>query len=345
MITLTSTIVIVDAKGLLQQLGNFEGIQLIRNAKQIPEVWRCNKTPAILKRHARSAMAKYPWVKATKSLIKNPDKFIAFCHESGFECGELVSRQKVDTSTEECFLCNIANLRDQQGHQFKSLAQFNQFTPEVNDVIIMDSENFFVKIELGCLDEGMLMICTKKHYLSAAQMPASIMAEYQRVKEDVELLLKKVFGEDKDVIFFEHGSAPDGMSSHKRSVVHMHVHVYIGKKFEQKYLDMVCLKEISDIRMLSNTKYLSYQVGANGPLLAVSDPKVYVQRQYPRQIIALMLGIPYSKANWRHESFMDLIIKTFDHIHSHLERNQDSLPQRIVQATAGFVEGYPKRAA
>ena len=344
MITIQPKIVIVDARELLSKM-NYEALQPVKSINEVPFVWQCNKTPVMLKQHAKAAMAKYPWVKATKRLLNTPDQFIKFCHENGFECGELISGKKVDTSTEECFLCNIAKLRSQLGHQYKNLANFNQNTPEVNDVIIYESKHFFLKIELGCLDKGMLMICTKEHYLSAAQMPDELFEEYQQVKEDVEFLLKQIYGRDKAVIFFEHGSAPDGMSSHKRSVVHMHVHVYVGKAFPQKYLDMVCLKEISDIRLLRNTKYLSYQEGANGKLLAVFDPKVYIQRQYPRQIIALMLGIPFEKSNWRHESFMNLIIETFNDILAYLTKNKASLPLRIVSATEGFVEGYSKRAA
>ena len=45
--------------------------------------------------------------------------------------------------------------------------------------------------------------------------------------EDVELLLKGTFGKSIPVTFWEHGSGPSGLTSHKKSIVHAHLHVII----------------------------------------------------------------------------------------------------------------------
>ncbi len=340
MITRNKTVLVIQNTDTLKDI-NYEAIEVIEDASRVEDVWRCNKTPAILDEKAKEVMSRYPFL-MLPSFIFGHEHFINFCHENGIECGEYCSGVKHNTAEDRCFLCSVGKHLDENGNPYQSLADFNSSTIEVNDVIIYESQNFYVKIEYGCLKKGMVMICPKEHILSAARIPNNQMAEYNQVMKDVEFLLKAVYG-DEPVIFFEHGSDPSGFSSHKRSIVHAHTHVAWGVKFDQKYLDMVCLQEVESIKELYDTKYFSYQEGATGKLLAVSDPAVYVQRQYPRQVIGLMLGIPNEKTNWRKEAFMDNIIATFDDIYNYLTENHKFLCNRIIKATEGFVKGYPLR--
>ena len=340
MITRNRIVLVVSNTDIMNDI-KYEAIQLITNASEVESVWRCNKTPIILEEHAKEVIETYRYL-MLPNFIFGHEHFINFCHERGIECGEYRSDTKHNTADDRCFLCAVGNHLDANGKSYSSLAEFNQFTPEVNDVVIYESENFYVKIEYGCLKKGMVMICPKQHILSAARIPNDQMAEYKQVMMDIEFLLKEVYG-DEPVIFFEHGSDPSGFSSHKRSIVHAHTHIAWGIKFDQKYIDMVCLKEVESLKVLYDTKYFSYQEGTNGKLLAVSDPNVYVQRQYPRQVIGEMLGIPNELTNWRKEAFMDNIIATFDDIHSYLTKKHPFLCSRIVKATEGFVTGYPLR--
>lgn len=319
----------------------YEEIQKIKKAAEVESVWRCNKTPIILEENAEEIFSHFPYL-MLPGFIFGQEHFINFCHDNGIECGEYRSNTKHDTAKERCFLCALGKHVDSNGHIFDNLSEYNLFTSEVKDLVIYESENFYVTIEYGCLKKGMLMICPKEHILSAARIPNNQMAEYRQVMKDVEFLLKAVYG-DEPVIFFEHGSDPSGFSSHKRSVVHAHTHVAWGIKFDQKYLDMVCLQEVESIKVLYDTKYFSYQEGTTGKLLAVSDPNVYVQRQYPRQVIGKMIGIPNELTNWRKEAFTENIIATFDDIYAYLAENQKFLSERITKATEGFVTGYPLR--
>lgn len=107
---------------------------------------------------------------------------------------------------------------------------------------------------------------------------------------------------------------------------------------------MVCLEEVKNIKDLYDTKYFSYQEGTDGKLLAVWDPNVYVQRQYPRQVIGLELGIPNEQTNWRKEAFMENIKETFKDFYLYLRANQNFLCERIVLSTQGFVTGYSLRS-
>ena len=78
-------------------------------------------------------------------------------------------------------------------------------------------------------------------------------------------------------------------------------------------------------------------------MLAVADPNVYVQRQYPRQVIGLLLGIENEKTNWRKEGFPENVMATYQDIFEYLRDNKDFLAERIVKATEGFVKGYVMR--
>lgn len=340
MITTKRLVLVVKDEHAMKDI-KYEAIEVITDVTSVTAVWRCNKTPAILEKYSKEVKERYPYIMVPE-FIFGPEHFISFCHSNGFECGEYVSGEKFDTSKERCFLCSIGNHVVPSGQSVEQVSIFNQCTDEISDIVMYESENFFVKIEYGCMIKGMVMICPKEHHLSAARIPDDQMEEYEQVKRDVEFLLKAIYG-DKPVIFFEHGSAPSGMSSHKRSIVHAHTHVAWGITFEEKYKDMVCLQEVKDIKSLRDTKYFSYQEGTDGNLLAVSDPDVYVQRQYPRQVIGFKLGIPNEKTNWRKEAFMGNIIATFEDFYHYLRFNQQFLCERIVKATEGFVIGYPMR--
>lgn len=338
MITEKRVLLVVPTETILQELKKYEALEVVSDVGMIEKVWKYNKTPIMFEgKVSKDTFRKYPILRVPKYIFETED-FISFCHKNGFECGEYCTKKKYDTSKEECFLCDMANHMGIKG----PLYLYNQKVEQDWALIIYESNNFFVKIEWGCMKKGMLMICPKQHILSAAMIPEEQLPEYYQVMQDIEFLLKAVYG-DEPVIFFEHGSAPDGLSSHQRSVVHAHTHVACGVRFPQKYLDMVCLEPVNDIRQLSTTKYFSYQEGTNGRMLAVTDPNVYVQRQYPRQVIGLLLGIENEKTNWRKEGFHENVMATYHDIFEYLRDNKDFLAKRIVKATEGFVKGYIMR--
>lgn len=343
MITKKKVVLIADlgVEEALKEL-RYEAIKLISEPEEISTVWQFNKTPLVLKQNVGKKMARKLAeceVIEVPEYIFGAENFISFCHSNGFECGEAIKDKKFDTSKERCFLCGIAGHMDIKG----PLYMYNKKTRRESDCIIYESANFFVKVEFGCLTPGMVMINPKVHVLSAAQMPDEHFKEYLQVMEDTEFLLKSIYGKDEPVIFFEHGSAPSGFSSHERSIVHAHTHVAVGVKFDQKYLDMVSLKPVEDIRAFNKVKYLSYQEGTAGQLYVCADPAVYVQRQYPRQVIGEILGIDNEKTNWRKEPFEDNITKTHRDFYDYLSKKQKFLRPRIVKATEGFVKGYPLR--
>lgn len=335
MLTINKVLLVAEAQSLEQFV--FEAIEPINDLEVVEEVWSNNKIPVILREfyEADPLKGKHKTLFVPTEL-RDENDFIAFCHGNKFECGEVCRGQKFDTTKDECFLCYIGE------HKGMSVTEFNISTPKYSDIIIYESENFFVKIELGCLIPGMVMINPKKHHYSMARLPEDQFEEYYEVMRDTEMILKGTYGKERPVIFFEHGSAPTGFSSHAKSIVHAHTHVAIGCAFEKKYLDMVKLQPVTEIKSLYKAKYMSYQCGTNGVLLAVSDPKVYVQRQFPRQVIAHMFGIPNELSNWRVEPFYENICITFKNIWDYLDTTED-IPERIIQRTKGFYEALPLR--
>ena len=104
----------------------------------------------------------------------------------------------------------------------------------------------------------------------------------------------------------EHGSGPSGKTSHKKSIVHAHSHVVVDFTLKEEYKKMVALKECKDITLASKTHYFSYQDGSDGKLLVTMDPLVYVQRQFPRQVMAKELGLAPGQYNWRENDFKEV---------------------------------------
>lgn len=320
---------------LLEKI-KYEAVQFIKSESEIEKVWKHNKTPIILESNLpKTVREKYDCVYV--NAYENDASFVEWCHKDlGIECGEFMSKERYDTSKDACFLCKIAKRTGAD-----STTTFNARTPKDDDLVIYETDHIDVKVELGCINPGLLLISPKEHILSCAQIPDEQVEEYLQTIRDVEFILKGALG-DKPVMLFEHGSAPDGFSSHQRSIVHAHLHVAWGVKFTQEYIDMVCLKP-TDIKVLADKKYLSYQEGSDGEFLAVYDPDVYVQRQYPRQVMGELLGISNEDTNWRNNSHEENIWFTYDKWLEYLQNNWEILPERIRKATQAFVDGYTKR--
>lgn len=317
----------------------YEALEEINSLDQVETVWNHNKTPMIETEIYEDLNDQNKYLVAhAPEYDYGPEFFTTWCHNLGIECGEFMTGSKYNTFKDRCFLCDAGGHR--VAEKVLSSLEFNIQTSIFHDMIIMESTHFFTKVELGCMIKGMLMINPKEHILSAAAINDNLIAEYEQMKKDVEVLLKRTYG-DKPVIFFEHGSNPSGISSHQRSIVHAHTHVAWGVPFPEKYLKMVSLKPISDIRKLRGIKYMSYQEGSTGQLLAVSDPEVYVQRQYPRQVIAELSHIPNQLSNWRVSPFEKEMAETLSDFY--LSLMEQDFPERILQQTEAFIKAFPYR--
>ncbi len=344
MITVNNALLLTNSKKLLEFVKNFEAINIIESLTEIRGTWSKNKTPIYFSQLYEMEEKDLPegidvvlWV--DEKFVGEVEAFTKFCYENGFECGEYRTGKIYDTNTERCFLCELAHLKGMPN----SLAYYNEHVEKPVDCIIYESRLFYVVSELGAIKPGYLMIVPKQHILSVAQFPEGFMAEYHQVCTDVETILKGAYGKDKIVVFFEHGSGPSGMTSHPKSIVHAHTHVVVDFKLEKKYLEKVQMKAIEDISVAKNNHYFSYQESACGELLVCMDPEIYVQRQYPRQIMAKEYGLAPGQYNWRNVEFSENIDAQLYNIYRYLISEDDTLNKRIISRTEGFVKGYIAR--
>lgn len=344
MITDKRALLLTNSKHVLEFVKNFEAIKVIESVKEIRDTWSKNKTPICLKAIYDEEQVELPegidiilW--AGEDFLGEVDAFTRFCYENGFECGEYRTGKVYNTHKERCFLCELAHLKGMPN----SLAYYNEHVENPVDCIIYESRLFYVVSELGAIKPGYLMIVPKQHILSVAQFPEGFMSEYHQVCADVETILKGAYGQDKTVVFFEHGSGPSGMTSHPKSIVHAHTHVVVGFQIAPKYLEQVQMKKIEDISEAKEVHYFSYQESAYGDLLVCMDPEVYVQRQYPRQIMAKEYGLAPGQYNWRNVAFSENVAAQLYNIYRYLSSGDETLNERIVTRTEGFVKGYIAR--
>ena len=342
MITDKRALLLTNSKHVLEFVKNFEAIKVIESVKEIRDTWSKNKTPICLKAIYDEEQVELPegidiilW--AGEDFLGEVDAFTRFCYENGFECGEYRTGKVYNTHKERCFLCELAHLKGMPN----SLAYYNEHVENPVDCIIYESRLFYVVSELGAIKPGYLMIVPKQHILSVAQFPEGFMSEYHQVCADVETILKGAYGQDKTVVFFEHGSGPSGMTSHPKSIVHAHTHVVVGFQIAPKYLEQVQMKKIEDISEAKEVHYFSYQESAYGDLLVCMDPEVYVQRQYPRQIMAKEYGLAPGQYNWRNVAFSENVAAQLYNIYLYLSSGDETGNERIGTRTEGVVKGYP----
>lgn len=333
MITRNKVLLITKSPCIAKFVSSFEAINEITDISQIHRVWANNKTPVIL----GAASVTCPALYLPEEGFADPDSFIKFSHENGFECGEFITGIKYDSNQERCILCELASLKGMP----TSLETYNKTVEREVDCIIYSSPRFYVTSELGALKQGYLMIVPKQHVLSVAQFNAVLMNEYEQVCQDLEYILQGAYPEASGVTFMEHGSGPSGITSHKKSIVHAHTHVVTDFQLSDHHKRMVKLEPIDDITLADNTHYFSYQEGSDGQLMICMDDNVYVQRQFPRQVMAEELKLAPGQYNWRKVSFEENVHATLYHVFNYLKNAE--LPKRIADRTRGFVLGYAKR--
>ena len=333
MITRNKVLLITKSTAVAKFVRSFEAVEEINDVSQVSRVWENNKTPVIL----GAANVNCPAIYLPEEGFVDDKAFIEFSHENGFECGEMITGIKYDSNQERCILCELASLKGMP----TTMETYNRVVDKEVDCIIYSSPHFYVTSELGALKQGYLMIVPKQHVLSVAQFNAVLMNEYEQVCQDLEYILQGAYPEASGVTFMEHGSGPSGITSHKKSIVHAHTHVVTDFQLSGHHKRMVKLEPIDDITLANKTHYFSYQEGSDGQLMICMDNNVYVQRQFPRQVMAEDLKLAPGQYNWRKVGFEENVHATLFHVFNYLKNAE--LPKRIADRTRGFVLGYAKR--
>lgn len=101
---------------------------------------------------------------------------------------------------------------------------------KIKEDILLESNNFFVKVGVGILAPGHIMIIPKKHILCFGQLPNSLQKEFIMLKKDVFSKVKSNFSEP---IVYEHGV-------YSQSIKHAHLHFLPS---ENEYYNLKNIKE------------------------------------------------------------------------------------------------------
>ena len=207
-----------------------------------------------------------------------------------------------------------------------------------NERTIYRSENFFVIPTLGQFITGYLLIIPYQHIMSNGELSSEHLEEFQLVLDDVEYLLKLAYPEAKGILVWENGSGTSGKGKAKDSLVHSHVHVAPTSLDANKIKEMAGFHfdelGIMDLPNFKEHSYLLMRGPDKETWLINNDPKVYIPRQYVRQLIAEECNIPGDAWNWRTHPFEDNMHQTIDDIICALQKNEAQLPEQIRNNTS-----------
>jgi diadenosine tetraphosphate (Ap4A) HIT family hydrolase len=132
--------------------------------------------------------------------------------------------------------------------------------------IVQESENFIVLLDTFPIKQGHLMICSKKHYGCAGEIPNEWMLELLSLKGN---LRKKVEELEGNAIFYEHGRAGCCMSSNPDGSKCNHFHLHCLPA-DISLLDS--LKDKFDNYKLSDYTEITQKFCEEGHYLYFEDP-------------------------------------------------------------------------
>ena len=162
--------------------------------------------------------------------------------------------------------------------------------------ILYESDHFYVMVSLGAIVEGYLLLISKEHFESCAQISAQLRIEFYNIIDRIKAILKNQYG---SCVFFEHGRStsclkvPDESGS--KHCYHAHLHC-VPVPFNLN-------EQITGYPMVFNVRspseYFELCEKINLPYLFVWDEKMKlyfieteIRRQYLRFLVAQGVGKP-----------------------------------------------------
>ena len=267
--------------------------------------------------------------------------------------------------TDKAIKCNDLKIDDNLIYQFQNIADINNCDigdhksnssgldgiPTANDCeyckylkgnkevfqhkTLYASSNFFVVSTLGQFINGYLLIIPYRHIMSNAELSAPLREEFLTVLEDISYILKLTY-DVPNVLIWENGTGNSGIGKAKNSVVHAHTHI-APSSLNAKAIDYVSgfpFKQITfnSIGDYDKDSYLLIK-GAGSTWKICQNPKLYIPRQYIRQLLAEEYNVSGEAWNWRTHPFVDNKVKTDEQILSTLRKHWQQLPERIKDRT------------
>lgn len=166
-------------------------------------------------------------------------------------------------------------------------------------LVLSQTKDFYVIASIGPIIEGYVLICSKKHFSSCANIPTKLYSEYNRLKSMIKNLFLKRYG---GYTFFEHGKtklcAKNGNDNH---CFHAHLHALPAKADILPKL----IKELGQPTKVSSEEKIIEALGDNPYLYYETQEGCFVWRapedlrqQFFRWILAEELEV-LDKADWK----------------------------------------------
>lgn len=187
----------------------------------------------------------------------------------------------------DCVFCNIDNSK-------------------VENTIIDESDNFFVLPSIGSWVVGYLLIVSKRHINSMAELMENERIEYEFLIKKYRNLFKNNY--NKFPIIFEHGCPVVDSDMKANSIVHAHTHIVNHKLIDENAI----IKKLNFNR-IDNLSYMSkeqnYIMYINPENICYLTNQFEPVSQMMRKIIAKDLGYE-NKFDWKKEMFIENINST-----------------------------------
>lgn len=204
-----------------------------------------------------------------------------------------------------------------------------------NARLVYASENFFVFPGSGQFEKGYLLVMPYAHIMSNGELETALLqTEFKEVLEDLKYLLKITYGADS-ILIWENGSGNSGIGKAKDSIVHAHVHV-IPSNLTSEDIKRISGFEFDRITLdqLKQYKENSYLLVSEPDLehwIINNNPKLYIPRQYMRQIVSEEYKVPEGLWNWRLYPFYENAYQCADDIQAAVESEWNTVPERVKQ--------------
>jgi SAM-dependent methyltransferase len=214
-------------------------------------------------------------------------KSIEICWMHFFVCkkfnSELLLEQSQADFQSRCPLC-LNN----------GLYLYRHYLPEISvpDLLLIKGKSFVVVPDIAPITNGHLLIISKEHASSIADMKPSVFPELNLIIKQLSNVIFKAFSHP--VVFFEHGSR--GLSKYGASIHHAHIHCLpMCRGMETHLFRWIRITSVTNVSELpSATRGMPYvflhTMGKPPQVGVLTEQSPGIPSQYLRQIAAHVVG-------------------------------------------------------
>lgn len=180
---------------------------------------------------------------------------------------------------------------------------------KIENTIIYETESFRVIPSVGAFIDGYVLIVTKEHMSSLAELNDEQKKEYQNLVLKISEIFKKVYG--KTPILFEHGTPDIHNSMSANSIIHAHSHI-VNFKFEneKEILEKYNFVPIKSFEEVEKENYIYFQNGSGEKFVSYQFDST---SQFMRILIANEVNRE-EQYNWREFDFKENIVVMLEKI-------------------------------